>query len=787
MKKYPSIFIALFLILGIILNYFINFPIYILIIISLTGTIFFINKNYRLNILGISLLLISISVLIFQNSIDKFDYSINNKFFNITGEIKNIKYGKDDNKILLTNIFFDNIEKNEDMIIYIKDKNIDYTIGDKIKFSNKIYIPRNNSNTGEFNYYNYMLSKNIYAYSYVDEMLIVGKSSNALLNLRGSFFKFVDSVTSNLEDNAKDFVFSVATGNNILSEEYDELFTNLGILHIISVSGFHIVLIEAFILFLLGFLSIGRNIKRIFALILIFIYCLIIDFPPSAIRAFIFILTSFLASLYNLPKLNIKTLSIACIIVLLINPTNILDIGFQFSFLATLGIVFIYPLLVKNNSGKFNILNTLILTIIINFLLFPLQIFYFNKIQLATLIGNLLAIPLLICIIYMSVFLMIFSKIYFLNISISKIISTVYTVETFLLQGINNIFKSIDFNLKFEDVLNIYILIFLLIFLYFIKDHIKNNLYIIKKITIILIPMFLLYSIFRISSNPVLKVTAINVGQGDSFLLESHNFNILFDTGGSFKENNSFKRLDNYLSYSKIHSLDAVFLSHFDEDHAGNIVELIKKYGEFPIYSRIGGREKFIEKYKINKDLYHNVGEDKDIFKFDSITMSFFNSNNNNTDENDNSIVILLNVLNNKILFTGDISTNIEGKIIDENINSNILKIPHHGSKTSSSREFIEKVNPSAAILSVGENNSYNLPNEEVVKRYVENGIKVFRTDYDGTIFVEFYDNDFNIFTKKDLFFKNLLSINVYNDFIFSILILAVLYYVSRYDYDKTK
>ena len=387
----------------------------------------------------------------------------------------------------------------------------------------------------------------------------------------------------------------------------------------------------------------------------------------------------------------------------------------------------------------------------------------------------------------MSVFLIIFSNIYFVNIFISKIISNIYIIETFVLQGINNIFKNINLSFNLEDIIAIYIAIFLFIFVYSIKNELIRNFYNIKKVMFIMIPIYLLCSIFKVDDNILLKVTAINVGQGDSFLLESQNYNILLDTGGSFRKDNSFNKLNRYLNYEKIKKLDAIFLSHFDEDHAGNIEKIIEKYGEIPIYSRKDGREIFTDKYNINKILYREIRESKEILKFDNISMSFFNIDNNSSNENDNSIVILLNVFNNKILFTGDIPVNVEERIKNEDIKSDIIKIPHHGSKTSSSEEFISRVDPSFAILSVGENNSYNLPNDEVLERYVNNGIKIFRTDYDGAIFIEFNDYGINIYTKKDVFFKNLFSVKVYNSLIFSTLILVTIYYVSRYDYDKIK
>ena len=144
--------------------------------------------------------------------------------------------------------------------------------------------------------------------------------------------------------------------------------------------------------------------------------------------------------------------------------------------------------------------------------------------------------------------------------------------------------------------------------------------------------------------------------------------------------------------------------------------------------------EKNIIKILDNKKIpyYQNVNE----IKLKSTNMHFLN-NKIYDNENDNSLVLYFEILNKKILLMGDAGVNVEKNIIEEyNIkNIDILKVGHHGSRTSSSQSFINKIKPKYSIISVGRNNRYNHPNEEVLKRLI-NSI-VYRTDLDGTIEIE--------------------------------------------------
>lgn len=789
MKKYPALIIAIILLLGIILNSILNLPKNILILILFLGTFLFFLKSKNLNYLGLALILTILSLFNYNNSLNKLNPELDGNHYIISGEIKSLKKDEDKTTLIITNVLLDSSINTDDIIVYYDGEKNNLSVGDKIEFTNKLFVPTENFNPGEFNYYNYLISNNIFYYSYTNDLQVIGKSNNLLLTARGNFFTKINKVLSKLNPNSKDFLYSVITGNNFLPGEYTNLYKNLGIMHILSVSGLHIIILQSLLLFCLNFIIVNRNIKRILTLVIIFIYCLLIGFPMSSIRAFIFIFIDFLSSIYMKAKVQIKTISVSAILILLINPWSIFDLGFQFSFLSVLGITLIYPLLKNKNYANSSILNILYLTLAINILIIPLQIFYFRNFSMAFFLGNIVVIPLLTIIINISVIYMCLSFVPIVNSIFISIINLLYNIATYCIVGINNIFEKFNrgIYLNLYNIVIIYISILLILTIsynfYYFKRNSKKFFYIFIK----LIPFHLIFLFFCTNYHNPIKFSMINIGQGDCFLLESKNYNILFDTGGSFfKEyDNSGEKLINFLKYQKIKEIDAVFLSHFDEDHAGNIGILLDNFGNIPIFGRIGGADIIKEKYNIKNDFYFELKNDENI-NLENIKIQVIGQNEKHNDENSRSIILKIKIYNKIILLTGDISKEVEKNILYKNLKSDILKIPHHGSKTSSSIEFITSVDPKDALLSVGKNNIYNLPNDEVIKRYMENNINIKRTDKDGIVIIDFYKNNYNIYKYNEILKYNILnSTNLIYTIYGLILIIILKNYYNRMEYGE--
>ncbi|MBO6195413.1 MAG: ComEC family DNA internalization-related competence protein [Bacilli bacterium] len=260
-----------------------------------------------------------------------------------------------------------------------------------------------------------------------------------------------------------------------------------------------------------------------------------------------------------------------------------------------------------------------------------------------------------------------------------------------------------------------------------------------KKCFVYMIIVFYLYNYFVF----VPRVYFIDVGQGDSALIRYKNKNILIDTGGSYKYDYS----DSYISMFKslgVKKIDYMFISHGDLDHIGNSIEYIKKIKIDNIY---------INKYKktkLEKELCRNKCKmlgDEDLIRIKDINFYILNPGFDMFDENDNSLVINFSIKNKNVLFMGDSSKEVEERIInDYDIGKvDILKVGHHGSNTSSSKEFINEINPKYSVISVGKNNRYGHPNKEVLDNLEDS--KIYRTDEEGSIMFKIKNNKLQVET----------------------------------------
>ncbi|GAA0077715.1 ComEC/Rec2 family competence protein [Clostridium sp. CTA-5] len=278
------------------------------------------------------------------------------------------------------------------------------------------------------------------------------------------------------------------------------------------------------------------------------------------------------------------------------------------------------------------------------------------------------------------------------------------------------------------------------------KRKLKRKVYSI----IILIILFITYRNFTYNFNnfkmkfPIrnnIIVHFINVGQGDSALIQVNDKNLLIDSGPKESKDN----LLNYLKSLNIKNLDFVIATHPHEDHIGNMDKIIKKYNVLNFYapkveSTTSTFEKMIDALK-SKNLKINVikkgvnsidlGENTKVTVFSPIENHYENLNNY-------SPIIKIEYGKTSFLFTGDAEKEIEKTLLlkEANLKSDVLKVGHHGSSTSTTENFLKKVNPSIAVISVGDFNSYNHPNENVLKRFEKNNTTVYQTNKNDTIII---------------------------------------------------
>lgn len=237
-----------------------------------------------------------------------------------------------------------------------------------------------------------------------------------------------------------------------------------------------------------------------------------------------------------------------------------------------------------------------------------------------------------------------------------------------------------------------------------------------------------------ILTSDTLNVYFIDVGQADSILLENKGHYMLIDAGN----NEDGPKLVNYFNELGIKEFDYVVGTHAHEDHIGGMDDIIKnfKIDNFYMPDAVTTTKTFEDVLDAleEKNVVFQTPQINQEFNLQDTTITTLSVTSDEKNLNDTSIVLKAKHGTNTFLFMGDASTKIEKNLLNENIKSDVLKVGHHGSRYSTSLAFLKKVSPEYAVISVGENNTYKHPHEEILKRLEEQNIKIYRTDKQGTI-----------------------------------------------------
>ena len=603
-----------------------------------------------------------------------------------------------------------------------------YNYGDFIYICGRFQIPRSYKNHGTFYYYNYKKKKKIYGNINADQIKFIKNKkliSKLFYNLN---FMINKKLSNNFKNEESSILKALILGNkDDLSDELKFCIRENGLSHIIAISGMHVECIIIVVQSILNIFTKDKKLKKILILIIIIFYSLIIGFKVSAIRAIILSSIGIVAQLVYLKKNDFISLNFASFLILLYNPYCLFDSGFILSFSASIGVLYVYKIV-----NKYNIKNMIIkyffdiflISICVIITILPIMIFLFKRLSITFLVTSLLITPIIFIIEFLSIlFIVSPNQLLFMFKPIIKILIIIFI-------KISNI-SLFSFYLKVPSFIEI-ILYYLVLFLILNKKIRKSFRLLLRKCIYMVLIVTCLQYVFLIFNNN-LKIYFIDVGQGDSTLIVTpQNKKILVDGGGDEKYDIGENVLIPFLLAKKIDTLDYVIVSHFDTDHVGGLLTvmeelnvkqvIISKQGEksdnFQKFKEIACKKKIkvltVEKgdrLQIEKDLY------LDILWPNNKKMI------NNNGLNNNSIVCKLYYKKFSMIFTGDIEEIAEKQFLQEYknnlqvLNSNVLKVAHHGSKTSSIQEFIKEVEPRIALIGVGENNKFGHPNLDVIKR----------------------------------------------------------------------
>ena len=594
------------------------------------------------------------------------------------------------------------IKAKEKLLITYKYQDKEFnnlSYGDKIKVKGTLITPSKNTNQNTFNYQKYLYHKKIYYLVKATSINKIANNHNYLYTIKNTLYQKIDKLKSS------NYIKTLLFCDNTLSKEIKESYRTNGISHLFSVSGMHINFFVSIIYLYLNKITYNKRIKYLITNIFIITYLIL--FPSSSLlRSAVM---SILYSINYLLKLKIKKIDILFLtlgVSLLINPFIIYDLGYIYSYTITFFLVLSSSTLKKKNK-----INKIIYISLLSFLVsIPITIYNSYEINIISILLNIILVPIIsIIILPLTILTYIFP---ILDSILYSFTNTLETISLFISKI--NITKII-FPKPSLLIIVLYYIIFLLSY--------QN-----KKYFYLNIILFIIIYIFPyLNSN--FEVVMFEVGEADCHLIKyPYNKNtILIDTG-----KNEYKIKNEVIPYLKsigIKKIDYLIITHGDEDHIGGSITLINN---FQVKNVILNKGTFTD---IEKELIKNLNKKKIPYQINITKINLSNhtiyllNNTKYNNENDNSIITYFTYQKYKFLYMGDASITTEDNLL-ENYNLNnisILKVGHHGSNTSSSKDFISQINPSISLISVGENNIYHHPNKEVINNLSKS--RIYRTD----------------------------------------------------------
>lgn len=588
-------------------------------------------------------------------------------------------------------------------------------------------------------------------------------------------------ILSSMSETNANVAMSMIYGDTTnLDETIQEDFENIGVSHLMSVSGTHItsyMLVVNLILRQNKSNEKEKNKKnenngkvKIKCIIQIFSICLYIvftGFSVSVLRAGIMLIIYIITDMFNINKSKYIAMLIALLVILLIVPYAIFNVGMQLSFLATLGIIMFTKYInyglstiaqkIKNNIAKKAIsflIENISITMAVQLLIIPIQINAFNKLPFPVIFPNLImgiiSLPIRIggtIGIMLSFIPSISSKMFsFVELFVKLLLNTI------------EIFKMFAFNISTVSQPAIFsVIYYIFVFCIYIYLKLKNiskdkeGKYNYKKLLkylkvfvtillILIITMAIFLNIYSIYFSEY--VYFFNVEQGDMSYIKSKEESVIVDIG-SLRDGIAFNTISNYFKVSNLTKVNVIIISHMHKDHINGLEKFLQKYEVGTIiYTKPNtineayiNFKNMLRKYNVEaKEV--KEGEILSIGKIKIEVLLPDNEYIKNDEVNANSLVCKITINDKELLYMGDANKEAEEKLINKKLNVDniyVLKVGHHGSKTATSREFIQKIKPKHAVISALKK-YYGHPHESTIDTLKYNKVYTYLTELQGAI-----------------------------------------------------
>ncbi|WP_026906249.1 DNA internalization-related competence protein ComEC/Rec2 [Paucisalibacillus globulus] len=617
-------------------------------------------------------------------------------------------------------------------------------LGASCQIEGEVGDPEESTNPGQFNYRKYLAASGIdyeMEIDSIDDIACHGKTTQGLLyTLRENIIHYI-STTYSEETSA--WINALILGDDSqINENTIELFQRWGLSHLLAISGSNIGLVVILFYFITVKLNLFTKEKAQYLLMVFLpIYAILAGGEPSVLRASLMVLLLLLMQKIKLNLSVTDVISVAFLILIVLDKYIIYQVGFQLSFIVTFGIIISGKWLLEESSLFFQMLK---ISFISQLIIIPLQIIYFFNFNPLSIIINVFVVP------YFSFFVMPFMFILLVLSPIAivrDLLDTLYATlhDILLLTPL----EYIDQFAYFPWVTGVFpplLIVIYYVLLIAMMMRIQKNKHWKAFIHGLMLVVVLFLLVIRPFLSPFGTVTMLDIGQGDAIVIEfPYRMGVVIvDAGANFTFENleptdsNYKRiLRPFLQYQGINKIDAVFVSHEDVDHAGSVNYILKDYEVKQIivskYYNFEGKLLGDLENKGTGILQVEAGQSIEI---NGTMFNILSPWVDKKSSNENSLVLLTELGNMSWLFTGDIHQDNEKEILQRypNLTVDVLKVAHHGSNTSTDPVFINQTNPSFALISVGRENRYGHPSLEVIELLKEEKTTIMRTDQNGAI-----------------------------------------------------
>ncbi|MDF1616572.1 DNA internalization-related competence protein ComEC/Rec2 [Petrocella sp. FN5] len=679
-------------------------------------------------------------VLIYNQSYEAtLQYYVEGAHLEIEGRIKEARVSEQYNTYILMPIKV-NGKTRQKGVRLITETVLD--CGEWIVVKGEVLETRGKRNEGGFDALSYNKSRGIVGTVFTKEVDTLKKQKNnwklKIDHLRKSHEKRLHLL---LPQGEAELLSTLILGSKRMDEHVRENFEKAGLIHILSISGLHVSIIGYGLFKALNKGINNQGVSAVIAMIFLIYYCIYTGMQVSTVRATIMIGLYLIQFMVNRRYDKTTAVSFAAFGMLLLHPYQLIHVGFQLSFGAVLSIFYIEPLLKTNwmpiEKGP---IAGIRLLIAVQIGIWPLLAYYFYSLPVYGFLGNLLVLPVVGILILFSILSLFVS---YISMGIGTFIMGVSYWSMSYMQQITCLIGELPYNTLYIQAPNIY---------FIIAYYIVIALWIMglpcKKTGVCLATLMLLSVSLYLLDLETMYMHFLDVGQGDSIVINYQNRTIMIDGGGDIKkkgDNVGMEVLLPFLRHQGIDRIDTVFITHSDFDHIYGIIEIAN---HIPISEVI---LPFVYKEKddplINQLLSGLDDQLTQIHYFKAgDQLSYKNMNISclwpesiyMRDNNRNSLVLYVELKDLDVLLLGDAGILEEGAIMKGssllNRDVEVLKVGHHGSATSSSEIFLEKVSPTLSVISVGEKNTYGHPNDEVVKNLERFSKHVLMTKDQGAI-----------------------------------------------------